>query len=52
MDRNPTAIKRLLIGTFNGPPNSDNTVLNNIENSIDLAIDTDIPEIIILGILI
>ena len=32
--------KRLLIGTFYRPPNSDNTVLNNIENSIDLARDT------------
>ena len=41
--------KRLLIGKFYRPPNSDNTVLNNIENSIDLARDTDIPEIIILG---
>ena len=41
--------KRLLMGMFNQPPNSDNTVLNNIENSIDLARDTDIPEIIILG---
>ena len=41
--------KGLLIGTFYRPPNSDNTVLNNIENSIDLARDTDIPEIIILG---
>ena len=31
------------------PPHSDNTVLNNIENSIDLARDTELPEIIILG---
>ena len=36
------------MGTFYQPPNSDFTVLNNIENAIDLARDTDIPEIIIL----
>ena len=48
MDRNRTSSKRLLIGTFYQPPKSDNTALNNIENAIDLARDTDIPEIIIL----
>ena len=47
-DRNLTSSKHLLMGTFYQPPNSDFTVLNNIENAIDLARDTDIPEIIIL----
>ena len=41
--------KRLLVGTYYRPPNSDNAVLTNIENSIDLAIDTEISDIIILG---
>ena len=41
--------KRLLVGTFYQPPNSDSTILTHIENSIDLARDTDISEIIILG---
>ena len=41
--------KRLLIGTFYRPPNSDQSVLSNIERSIDLAIDTGISDIIILG---
>ena len=31
------------------PPNSDNAVLTNIENSIDLAVDTENLDIIILG---
>ena len=41
--------KRLLIGTFYRPPNSDQFVLSNIERSNDLAIDTGISDIIILG---
>ena len=41
--------KRLLVGTYYRPPNSDIAVLTNIENSIDLAIDTEISDIIILG---
>ena len=41
--------KRLLVGTYYRPPNSDNAVLTNIENSIDLAIDTEISDIIIIG---
>ena len=41
--------KRLLVGTFYQPPNSDSTILTHIENSIDLARDTEISEIIILG---
>ena len=41
--------KWLLVGTFYRPPNSDSTILTHIENSIDLARDTDISQIIILG---
>ena len=41
--------KRLLVGTFYRPPNSDSTILTHIENSIDLARDTEISGIIILG---
>ena len=41
--------KRLLVGTFYRPPNSDSTILTHIENSIDFARDTEITEIIILG---
>ena len=41
--------KRILIGTFYRPPNSDQTVLSNIENSIGLAIDTGISDIIFQG---
>ena len=41
--------KRLLVGSYYRPPNSDNAVLTNIENSIDLAVDTEISDIIILG---
>ncbi|MCU7801409.1 MAG: endonuclease/exonuclease/phosphatase family protein, partial [gamma proteobacterium symbiont of Lucinoma myriamae] len=41
--------KRLLVGTFYRPPNSDQSVLSNIERSIDLAMDTGIHDIIILG---
>ena len=39
--------KRILIGTSYRSPNSDQTVLSNIENSIGLAIDTGISDIII-----
>ena len=42
-------IKLILIRTFYRPPNSDQTVLSNIENSIGLAIDTGISDIIIQG---
>ena len=41
--------KRILIGTFYRPPNSDQTVLSNIENSVGLAVDTGISDIIIQG---
>ena len=34
--------KRLLVGTFYRTPNSDSTILTQIENSIDLARDTEI----------
>ena len=41
--------KRLLVGTFYRPPNSDPSRIRDIERSIDLAIDTGIPDIKILG---
>ena len=41
--------KCLLVGTFYQPPYYDSTILTHIENSIDLARDTKISEIIILG---
>ena len=41
--------KRLLIGTFYRPPNSDQLKLEAIVNSIDLAIGTRISDIIISG---
>ncbi|MEW8548570.1 MAG: endonuclease/exonuclease/phosphatase family protein, partial [Candidatus Thiodiazotropha sp.] len=41
--------KRLLVGTFYRPPNSDHSVMSNIERSIDLAVDTGISDIIIMG---
>ena len=34
--------KRPLVGTFYRPPNSDSTILTQIESSIDLARDTEI----------
>ena len=41
--------KRLLIGTFYRPPNSGSSCFNQIENSIGLAVDTGISDIIITG---
>ena len=41
--------KRLLLGLFYRPPNSDAAYLAHIEDSISLAIDTGIPELIITG---
>ena len=39
--------RKLLVGTFYRPPNSSPIVLSNIENSIGLAVDTRIADIVI-----
>ena len=41
--------KRILFSLSYRPPNSDLNYYNNIENSIALAVDTDIRNIIIIG---
>ena len=41
--------KKLLVGTFYRPPNSTPLILADIENSIGLAIDTGIQDVVILG---
>ena len=41
--------KHILFGLFYRPPNSDTNYYTNIENSIALAVDTGIAEIIITG---
>ena len=41
--------KKLLVGTFYRPPNSTPLILADIENSIGLAIDTGIQNVVILG---
>ena len=41
--------KRVLVGTFYRPPNSLPLILSDIENSIGLAVDTGISNIVILG---
>ena len=41
--------KRVLMGTFYRPPNSLPLVLTDIENSIGVAVDTGISDIVILG---
>ena len=41
--------KNILVGTFYRPPNSNALIFSDIENSIGLAFDTGIPDIIILG---
>ena len=41
--------KRVLVGTFYRPPNSLPLILSDIENSIGLAVDTGISDIVILG---
>ena len=41
--------KRVLVGLFYRPPNSDSTYLSNIEDSVCLAIDTGISDIIVTG---
>ncbi|MES9883416.1 MAG: reverse transcriptase family protein [Sedimenticola sp.] len=41
--------KRLLLGTFYRPPNSPAVTLSSIENSIGLAVDTGVSDIVITG---
>ena len=41
--------KKVLIGTFYRPPNSPNDTMAHIENSVGLADDTNIQDILILG---
>ena len=41
--------KKLRVGTFYRPPNSTPLILADIENSIDLATDTGIQDVVILG---
>ena len=41
--------KKHLIGTFYRPPNSPNVVLSSIENSVSLALDTNIQNILLTG---
>ena len=41
--------KKYLIATFFRPPNSTNEVISSIEDSIALAFDTNIPNILITG---
>ena len=41
--------KRILFGLFYRPPNSDINYYLDIENSLHLAIDTDIPDMIVTG---
>ena len=41
--------KRILVGLFYRPPNSDSQLFSNIEDSIGLAVDTGINAIILTG---
>ena len=41
--------KKVLVGTFYRPPNSPNDTMAHIENSVGLAVDTNIQDILILG---
>ena len=45
----PHSNKRILIGTFYRPPNSDNNYFSKIEDSIGLAIEAGINDIIVSG---
>ena len=42
----------VLYGVFYRPPNADSVYISLIEDSISLAVDTGIPDIIIMGVLI
>lgn len=39
----------ILFGLFYRPPNSNNEILEKIDQSIDLAIDADVSDVIIIG---
>ena len=41
--------RKLLIGTFYRPPNSTNEILSSIEDSIGMAFDTNIQNILMTG---
>ena len=41
--------KKVVIGTFYRPPNSPNDTMAHIENSVGLAVDTNVQDILILG---
>lgn len=41
--------KKILVGSFYRPPNSNALIFSDIENSIGMAFDTGIADIIILG---
>ncbi|MCG7877682.1 MAG: reverse transcriptase domain-containing protein [Candidatus Thiodiazotropha endolucinida] len=41
--------RKILVGTFYRPPNSTPFVLNEIENSIGLAVDTGTADIVVVG---
>ena len=41
--------RKQLLGTFYRPPNSPNVVMTSIEDSIGLAFDTNIQNILITG---
>ncbi len=45
----PLQQNKILIGTFYRPPNSNQNVMTSIERSIDLAMDTGIPNVIVTG---
>ena len=42
-------IKKQLIGTFNRPPKSNNIIISTVEDSIGIAFDTNIKNILITG---
>ena len=44
-----TYYKKVLIGTFYRPSNSPNDTMTQIENSVGLALDTNIQDILIIG---
>ena len=41
--------KRFLFGIFYQPPNSDTNYFSNIEDSLALAVETDLADIIVTG---
>ena len=49
LDRNNCKNKKLLIGTNHRPPTASPIVLSDIENSIGLATDTGVEDIVVTG---